>query len=373
MKRNILLTPGPATTTDSVKQAQIVPDICPREREFARVLRKISRDLVKIVKGGAGYTGILFAGSGTSAMEACINSVVPPAGKLAVVQNGAYGERMVRIAQAYSIPCVEITFKWGERLDTGEIKEVLKKDKKITSLAMVHHETTTGILNPLKEIGGIARENNCTFIVDAVSSFAGIPIDIKECQVDFMFSASNKCIQGMAGVAFVICKKNELEKTRDYSPRSFYLNLYQQYDYFKNKGEMQFTAPVQAVYALRQAIKEYFDEGGENRYKRYRENWKALRAGLEDLGFKFLLDKKDESCLLTTIREPEHKKFDFNRMHDSLYRKGFTVYPGKLGGEKTFRLANIGAINKKDIGNFLIVLGKTLKKIGVKLNKKSEV
>lgn len=366
IKRNILLNPGPATTTDSVKYAQIVPDICPREKEFGRIIQQIREDLVKIVKGDGNYTSILFGGSGTSVMDACINSVVPSNKKIAIINNGAYGERMVKIAKVYRIPCIELFFEWGKMPDLAKIKKTLERNKNIACLAMIHHETTTGMLNPVKEVGEIVKEFKCVFIVDTISSFAGIPINIKDYKIDFMMSTSNKCIQGMAGLSFVICKKQELEKTKDYSKRSFYLNLYQQYDYFEKKGEMQFTSPVQVAYALRQAIKEYFEEGGENRYRRYTQNWKILRKGLKKMGFRFLLKKEEESHILTTILEPEDPNYDFNKMHDLLYEKGFTIYPGKIGKKNTFRLANMGAIDHKDIEKFLIALKEALNEMGMK-------
>ena len=365
IKRNILLTPGPATTTDSVKYAQVVPDICPREKEFQEIMRHIREDLVKVVKGDENYTSILFAGSGTAVVDACINSIVPPKKKIAIINNGAYGERMVKIAEAYQIPYVELFFEWGKIPDLNKIRETLKKDKDIACLAMVHHETTTGMLNPVKEIGNIVKENNCIFIVDTVSSFAGIPIDIKDYKIDFIFSTSNKCIQGMAGLAFVVCRKDELEKIKNYPPRSFYLNLYQQYDYFEKKGQMQFTSPVQVAYALRQAIKEYFKEGEENRYKRYTKNWQTLKKGLKKMGFRFLLKEEEESHILTTVLDPKDPNYNFDKMHDLLYKKGFTIYPGKIGKKNTFRLANMGAINYKDIKRFLIVSKNILDKMGI--------
>lgn len=357
IKRNVLLNPGPATTSDSVKRALVVPDICPREKEFCEVVREIRTDLVKIAQGDASYTCILFAGSGTSVMDAAINSVVPLDKKIAIINNGAYGERMVKIAQAYSLNFVEIKYEHGAKINLTQIAETLKNDNQIACLAMVHHETTTGLLNPIKEVGEIVKENGCVFIVDTISSFAGIPIDIRECKIDYMMSTSNKCIQGMAGIAFIICKKDELDKLKDYPPRSYYLNLYNQYKYFEKTGQSQFTPPVQILYALKQAIKEYFNEGGENRYQRYTENWKVLRQGLVDLGFKFFHEAIDESHILLTVYDPDLPKFDFDIMHDYLFDRGFTIYPGKIGNKNTFRLANMGEINVKDIKKFL----KTLK------------
>ena len=367
IKRNILLNPGPATTTDAVKRAMVVPDICPREKEFGMIIRQIQKDLTKIVNGGKEHISVLFAGSGTATMDAVINSVVPPRRKIAIVINGAYGQRMMKIAQVYKIPYVEIDFGTGGKVDLKKVNRILKKDKKIDCLAVVHHETTTGILNPIKQIGELSKRYGCTYIVDAISSYAGIPIDIKKCKIDFLMSTSNKCIQGMAGAAFLICNKKSLEKIRNYPPRSFYLNLYQQYKFFKETGQTPFTPPVQVIYALKEAIKEYFREGGKNRYKRYTENWKTLRKGMLDLGFKLLHEEKDESHLLFTILDPDSRNFSFEMLHDLLYKRGFTIYPGKIGKSKTFRLANIGAINKKDIQNFLKALSQVLKSMNVNL------
>lgn len=354
IKRNILLTPGPATTSDGVKYAQVIPDICHREKEFTDILQEIRTDLVRIVKGRPeDYTSVLFGGSGTAVMDAVINSVVPEGKKLAVIVNGAYGERIIKIAGAYSIPCVEIKSNYGERIDILRVEDVLNKDPMIACVAIIHHETTTGILNPVKEIGQICREKGIVYIVDSISSFAGIPIDIKEYNIDFMMSTSNKCIQGMAGIAFAICKIIELEKIKKYPARSFYLNLYNQYKYIEETGQTPFTPPVQVVYALRQAIREYFEEGGENRYKRYSENYEILKNWLKEMGFRFLLDEKDESKILMTIYEPDNPAFNFDEMHAFLYERGFTIYPGKITDKKTFRLASMGAIYPEDIRNFI--------------------
>lgn len=370
--RNILLNPGPATTTDSVKYAQVVPDICPREKEFSDILAEIRMNLVKIAGGNNdNYTSVLFSGSGTAVMDAVINSVVPAQKKIAVIINGAYGERMIKIARAYNISCVEIKFSAGARINIDKIKKVLRNDKEIACLAVVHHETTSGILNPIGEIGDVAKKNNCVYIVDTISSFAGIPIDIKESGIDFMMSASNKCIQGMAGVAFIICKKDEIERIKNNPQRSFYLNLYNQYRHLEETGQFQFTPPVQTIYALRQAIKEYFAEGGDNRYKRYTENWKALRQGLGAMGFKFLLDAKDESHILLTVFEPGSENYSFDTMHDFLYERRFTVYPGKIGAKRTFRLANIGNIYPEDIKRFLALMKEYMDIYKVILSKKA--
>jgi 2-aminoethylphosphonate aminotransferase len=370
VKRKILLNPGPAATTDSVKLSQIVPDICPREPEFSRVMEEISKSLVKIAnpKNPNDYACTLFGGSGTTGMEVIISSVVPENKKILIINNGAYGERMTKIAKAHNIPLVEHFTEWGSLPDINELENELSKDteNQIAVVAMVHHETTTGILNSVKEFGEVAKKHGKIFIVDAISSFAGIPFGMEDYGIDFMVSTSNKCIQGMPGVCFVISRKDSLEKTRDIARRNFSLNLYDQHTNFEKNKQMRFTPPVQVLYALEQAIFELEDEGGvEARHKRYSENWETLNKGMLRLGFKIFNPRVPQSRILTTYLEPENPNYNFNEMHDKLYERGFTIYPGKLmpmeGQRGTFRLANMGAINKKDILNFLEALEEIMK------------
>ena len=367
LPRNILLNPGPGTTTNSVKRALVVPDICPREREFGELMKDVSRDLVAVVHGGSAYEAVLFAGSGTCAVEACISSVVKPSGKIAIINNGAYGARMVSMARAHAIPHVEITLPREQPPDPASIARLLRRDRRITTLAMVHHETTTGLLNPLAAMSAVARAAGCTFVVDAMSSYAGLPIDLRKVRVDFLISSSNKCIQGMAGLSFVIARKAALEYIRAYPRHSVYLSLYDQYTHMRTTGQMQFTPPVQIVYALRQALLEYQREGGRARYQRYVRNWRVLRQGLQEMGFQFLLPARLESRILTTVLEPADPHYDFDRMHDLLRERGFTIYPGKLGERSTFRLANMGDLHPSDMKRFLYALRAVLRQMKVRL------
>lgn len=372
VQRKILLNPGPATTSSTVKQALVVPDICPREQEFGDIMRAVCRGLVDVVHGEDQYAAVLFGGSGTAVMDAAVNSVVAPGKKLAVINNGAYGERLVNIARAYQIPCVNLQYPNNKPLDTGEIDARLAEIDGLGALAMVHHETTTGLLNQLEPVGGLAKKYHCVYIVDAISSYGGLPIDIAESNIDFLLGTSNKCIQGMAGIGFIICRKSELEKLASYPPRSFYLNLWQQYAGFSRTGEMPFTPPVQIIYALRQAISEYFDEGEQRRYQRYTESWRTLRQGLADMGFSFLLAPEHESHILTTVIEPRHPNYDFKIMHDRLFEQGYTIYPGKIQQQNTFRLSVLGDIDKDDIFGFLAVLKKVVTRMGIELPMKNE-
>ena len=366
IERKILLNPGPATTTDTVKMAQVIPDICPREKEFSELMAGIRNDLLKIINvDKKKYTTVLFGGSGTAVMESVIASVVNQEKTLLILKNGAYGDRMQKIAKTYSIPFTTLEYEWGKPINLSEVDSYLKSNLEIGYIAMVHHETTTGILNSINSFSELGKKHGHTLILDAISSYAGVPIDLERIPIDYLMSTSNKCIQGMAGLAFVICKKTELEHLKEIPNRSFYLSLYDQYNYMEKTGQMRFTPPVQTIYALRQAIDEYFDEGSLNRYNRYTENWKRLREGLQKLGFNLLLDPENESHILLTVVEPKNPEYNFDKIHNLLYDKGFTIYPGKLGKKKTFRLANMGAINSIDIDRFINELSNVIIKIGI--------
>ena len=365
IKRNILFNPGPATTTDSVKYAMVVPDICPREVEFQAVLNEVVDDLVKIA-GGDDYVAVLLAGSGTAAMDACVSSVVASGKKLCVINNGIYGERLCQIAQAYSIGLVEFSCPWHEQPDLNRLEQVVRSEPAIHCIAMVHHETTTGLLNPLAQVGALAKAHGKTYIVDAISSFAGIPFSAADNHIDYMVGTSNKCIQGIAGLSFVICRREAIEATAEYPLRSYYLNLYQQYKFLNETGQMQFTPPVQVIYALKQAIREFLEEGAEARYARYTDNWLALRRGLEGMGFECLLRAEQESHILTTVTEPDHPNYDFQTLHDLLLERGYTIYPGRTKGNKgSFRLSVIGDLGQRDINSFLDELALALDKMNV--------
>ena len=356
IKKNIILTPAPATTTDSVKYAQVVPDICPREKEFGEIMEGIRKDLVKVVHGNDKYTSVLLTGSGTSVMDCVINSVIPKHGRLLILENGAYGVRIEEIAKSYGINTISIKTDWGTPIRINAIEHCFRDYPDITAVAIIHHETTTGILNDIETIGKIVKKYKKTYIVDTISSFGGIPINIKEIKADYIMGSANKCLQGMPGISFVIAKKSELKKIKKYPVRSYYLNLWRNYNYFEKKGQTPFTPAIQCIYALKQALKEYFKEREEARYLRYKVNWIILRIGMRRLGFTAFLPIELESGIVSTFYEP--KKFDFNKFHDKLKQKGFTIYPGKLTNEKTFRLGNIGNINGKDIDNFLKVVKK---------------
>ena len=353
-ERKILLNPGPATTTDSVKAALIVEDICPREHEFGALVENVRRDLVRIVHGEGEFECVLFASSGTGAVEACLSSVIPEDKSVLIINNGAYGLRMQQICQCYGISTIEYNVEWGEPIDFSALESMLiEHQQDLSHIAFVHHETTVGLLNSIDAVGTLATRYNLETIVDAMSSFAGIPINVKNQNIHYLIASSNKCIQGMAGIGIVICSRDSLHRSRDIRKRNFYFNLYENFSFFHERKEMQFTPPVQLLYALRQAINEYFLETEQGRADRYSDNYAVLLDGLEKLGFEFLVDKEHHSRILTAIVEPGDRNYSFTAMHDFLYEEGFTIYPGKGGKRDSFRLANMGAIDSNDIKQFL--------------------
>ncbi len=355
VKRNILLNPGPATTTDTVKNAMVVPDICPRELEFGELTLSVRDDLIKASHGEKNHTCVLLTSSGTGGVEACLTSVIPSNKSVLIINNGAYGERMQAICDAYGISHVDYNIPAGKPVELEVLEKHLKDNlDKLTHVAFIHHETTVGILNPLKEICALTHKYKLENIVDAMSSFAGIDIDVERDQVDYLVSSSNKCIQGMAGISFVIARLESLKKTAGIK-RNFYFNLLANYEYLNKNKQFLFTPPVQTLYALRQAINEYNLEGAHNRYARYASMYEIMKKKVKDLGFEFLVEEKYHAKLLTSILDPKSPHYSFNEMHDYLIERGFTIYPGKVGSINTFRLSNIGDIYPEDMNKFLIV------------------
>jgi len=368
VKRNVLLNPGPATTSDRVKYAQVIPDICPREQAFVDIMAEARKDLVKVVHGDPEkYTAVIFTGSGTIIQDVLVNSLVPEGKKICVVNNGAYAARMVDIAGHYQIPCVDLESDNTKLPDLDYIRKSIEQDPDIAVVVAVHHETGTGVLNPIKEIGKIAHDNQCVFVVDTISTYGLRPLDIEKENIDFLMSSAQKGLAGMTGASWTVGNIAEIEKSKDYPVRSYYCNLFMQYEFFKKSGEMHFTPPVQTIYALQQAIKEYFEEGEENRWQRLTKCWEAIHQGLDEMGLGSVIDKEIQGKLVVTVKAPSDDKFDFATLHDYCFERGFTIYPGKMFGLQTFRLCNLGLITEDDIKDFFVVAKEAFVKMGYSL------
>lgn len=353
IKRNVLLNPGPATTTDTVKMAQVVPDICPREKEFVAIMREVEEGLLKVVHADPEkYAAVLFCGSGTINMDICLNSLLPEGKKILIINNGAYSRRGTEICEAYGLPFINLEQPLNHQPDLQVIEDALRKNTDIAVVYITHHETGTGLLNPIREIGRTVHKYHATFIVDTTSSYAMRPIDIEKDEIDFCMASAQKGIMAMTGLSYVIGRKSLIEKSANYPRRSYYCNLYMQYQYAKEHGEMHFTPPVQVVYAARQALKEYFAEGEANKWACHRRVFQAIRKGLTDLGFRIYIPEGEEAELVAAALYPQDENWNFERIHDYCYERGFTIYPGKVENTGMFRLCALGAVDEQDIEAF---------------------
>ncbi|MEK3806171.1 2-aminoethylphosphonate--pyruvate transaminase [Bacillus sp. FSL H8-0547] len=351
----LLLTPGPLSTSDTVREAML-KDWCTWDKDYNEIVQEIRARLLALAAPGSDkYTAVLMQGSGTFSVESVISSVIPRAGgRLFVACNGAYGERIAEMAAILDIPVLVYRENEQTMLNPDTIDKLLKQNPDITHLAVVHCETTTGMLNPIEEICRTAKKHGIVAIVDAMSSFGGIPINIESLQIDFLISSANKCIQGVPGFGFILAKKSELEKCKGYA-RSLSLDLYAQYETMEqHDGKWRFTSPTHVVRAFHQALKELEAEGGiKARNVRYTENQLKLVQGMKELGFHALLRKKNQSPIITAFLYPEGKNFTFTSFYGKLKKQGFVIYPGKISEKDTFRIGNIGEVYPEDIDRLL--------------------
>lgn len=369
IRRNVLLNPGPATTTDTVKMAQIVPDICPREKEFADRMAQFRKDILGVVHADPNeYTSVLFCGSGTICIDVCVNSLLPEGRKMLIVDNGAYSSRAAEVCRCYGLPHIDLKSSVYDIPDIKTIEEALEAAPDIAVVYCCHHETGTGVLNPIREIGAAVHRHGAILIADTTSSLGMIPIDVERDNIDFCMASAQKGIMAMTGLSFVIGKTAEVVKSKDYPVRSFYCNLYQQYAGFEKNGEMRFTPPVQTVYAALQGLKEYYEEGETPKYERHLRVNKAIHEGLDKLGLKEAIRPEIQSGLVVSVLYPEDPRWDFGKVHDYCYERGFTIYPGKISTSDTFRLCSLGAIDENDIKDFFAVFTEALDKLGIAHN-----
>ena len=368
IKRNVLPNPGPSTTTATVKMAQVVPDICPREKDFAGLMRGLREDLVKIVHGDTEkYTSVLFCGSGTLNIDVCLNSLLPAGKKILVVNNGAYSTRAVEICRYYGLPHIDLSFPVDQIPDLAVVEETLKNDPEIALVHTTHNETGTGLLNPIREIGALAHRYGAIFTVDTTSTYAMRPIDIGKDNIDFCMASAQKGLMAMTGLSFIVGNRALIEASAAYPKRSYYCNLYLQYDFFERTGEMHFTPPVQTIYAALQALREYWAEGEQAKWKRHTRVFRAICEGLDELGFRQVIKPEWRSGLVASAVYPDDPAWSFEAVHDYCYERGFTIYPGKISTTNTFRLCALGAIDEGDIRDFFAVFREALSVTGVQI------
>ncbi len=357
----LLLTPGPLSTTKSVKAAML-RDWCTWDDDYKEVVQEVRAKLIHLATDRTDkYTSVLMQGGGTFSVESMIGTALPAGGKLLVLPNGAYGDRIIQIAQALKIDCVSNDSGELDPPDLDKLEATLKKDKAVTHVAVVHSETTTGMLNPIEKIGKIVKKHGKIYIVDAMSSFGGIPIDIEAMDVDFIVSSANKCIQGVPGFGFIIAKKEILKKCKGQA-RSLSLDLYDQWNMMeKDKGKWRYTSPTHVVRAFHQALIELEQEGGiAKRTERYRANHRTLVDGMRRLGFRTLLPDAYQGHFITSFYSPEDPKYDFKIFYDLLKKKGFVIYPGKVSKASAFRIGNIGDVYPADMERLVKAIGESM-------------
>jgi 2-aminoethylphosphonate-pyruvate transaminase len=356
----ILLTPGPLSTSKGVRNAML-RDWCTWDADYNEVIvQNIRRRLVAIATEDAeSYTAVLMQGSGSFSVEACLGSAVPHGGKILILRNGAYGERMAQIARVLGVDFAEYAENETEALKAERVSEMLSEDPEVTHVAFVHCETTTGVLNPLEEIADAVKSSGKILIVDAMSSFGGIPFDAGRLGIDFLISSSNKCVQGVPGFAFVIARRKELERCED-NARSLCMDMYGQWKEMDKSGKWRFTSPTHTVRAFYQALDELEAEGGVGaRHARYRENHRTLVDGMRKLGFQTLLSDTRQSPIITSFLYPR-PDFDFGAFYEKIKDKGFVLYPGKISKADTFRIGSIGEVYSKDMRRLLDAIAETI-------------
>lgn len=349
MRPYLLLTPGPLTTSETVKQA-MMSDWCTWDEDYnVGIVEVIRKELVELAcSRPEEYTAVLMQGSGSFCVEATLGSVIRPEDHLLVAANGAYGKRMGVIAEYYHLNCHVMKFEETQAVDPAQIEAYLQAHPEVTHVSVVHCETTTGVLNPIEEIARIVKKHHKVLIVDAMSSFGGVPIDMAALGIDFMISSANKCIQGVPGFGFIIARRSLLEQCKGVA-RSLSLDLYDQWETMeKGHGKWRFTSPTHVVRAFMQAMNELKEEGGVSaRHARYCENHRVLVEGMRSLGFKTLLPDEEQSPVITSFYYP-NAEFNFKDFYTKLKAKGFVIYPGKISQADTFRIGNIGDVHPDD-------------------------
>ena len=361
----ILLTPGPLTTSLRTKQAML-NDWGSWDSAFNAITASLRKDLVDIVGGGAEYTCVPLQGSGTFSVEAAIGTVVPRAGRVLVPNNGAYCARIVRICKVLGRAVVDLAVAEDQPVTGAVVEAALAADPSITHVAQVHCETGAGVLNDLASIADVCAKRGKGLIVDAMSSFAALPIDVRTTPFDALIAASGKCLEGVPGMGFVIVRKAVLE-ARAGNAHSLAMDLHDQYVYMEKTTQWRYTPPTHVVAALRVAVDQFKEEGGQPaRLARYTRNCETLVNGMAELGFRTFLASAVQAPIIVTFHAPSDPAYDFRTFYEKTRERGYILYPGKLTQVETFRVGCIGAIDPNEMRNVVSAVGETLKDMGIK-------
>ena len=356
MPRTVLLNPGPVNVTDKVRQAMTLPDLCHREKEFSDLMASIRSKLLQAFNIEEAFTSVLISGSGTAALEMAVSSILSPGRSMLVIENGIYGERISKLCDVYNFHYHTIKLDWGIPPNLKDIENKLRTQNDIEVVSLVHHETTTGLLNPLQSVGELAKKYGKIFLVDCISSIAGDEIDFDF--IDLAVGTANKCLQSVPGVSFVLFQKRDLARLLKIPARNLYFNL-TEYHKAQEAGGLLFTPAIPAHYALDAALDELIQETVLGRIKRYSKAAKFLRDGFQKLNLEFIIPKKLRSNCLTSLKLP--KGVSYENLHRELRSKGFVIYAGQgILSDRIFRIANMGDIKQEEFQQLLEVFKEIL-------------
>ncbi|WP_234907831.1 2-aminoethylphosphonate--pyruvate transaminase [Rhizobium rhizogenes] len=344
-----------------------------RDADFIALTHEMRERLLKIANAAATHTAVPIAGSGSLAVEAILGTLIPPSGKLLVLSNGSYGERIYNIAVRLQRPVLIVRGAEHEPTNLSEVETALENDLSITHVAAVHCETTTGVLNPIQKIAEIVNRHGRCLIVDAMSSFGALPVDLTTTKITAIIASSNKCLEGVPGVGFSLVEANTIAMSAGQSP-SFYMDMHLQWREFERSGQWRFTPPVQVVAALVQALRELEAEGGPSaRGSRYNENMQTLLSGMKKMGFQTFLRGDVQAPIIATFLEPTERWFTFEKFYSGLAQRGFLIYPGKLATKPSFRIGCIGSITSVEILSFLTAVSETISDLMARLASANDV
>lgn len=360
----LLLTPGPLTTTRATKEAML-RDWGSRDGEFIAMNSRVRRRLTELVHGDGSHVCVPLQGSGTFIVEAMIGTLVPPAGKLLVLVNGAYGRRMVRMCEYARRICVVQETAEDHPVEPAVLDATLARDRDVTHVVVVHCETTSGVLNPVEEIATVTARHGRRLLIDAMSAYGAIPLDARRVPFDALAASANKCLEGVPGMGFAIIRREALEEARGQAP-SLSLDLHDQWAAMEKNGQWRFTPPTHVIAALDRALEQHAAEGGvAGRGGRYRRNCARLVEGLRAMGFETLLPDRLQAPIIVTVRMPADPRFHFETFYDRLARRGYVIYPGKLTVADSFRIGCIGALGEAEMRGVLQAIREVLAELGV--------
>ena len=361
-----LLTPGPLTTSLSTKEAML-HDWGSRDQQFIDLNQSIRESLVNLIDGQDNYQCVPMQGSGTFAVESMISSLAPKDAKILILINGAYGHRMKKMCSYLHRNCLDYEVAEHQIHDLNEIENIIDSNKDLTHVFAVYCETTSGILNPIQEIADLVERKNLSLFIDAMSAFGALPLSSKNTKFDAVAASSNKCLEGVPGVGFILVKNNIIENAKG-NCHSLSLDLYDQWQAMEKNKQWRFTPPTHVLAAFFQAIKEHEKEGGvEGRHQRYSNNCKIICDGMKEIGFDQLLPNELQAPIIITFTQPQNANFDFQQFYDALSEKNFLIYPGKLTVADTFRIGCIGNLDQKDMYNTLKAIREVVQELDIKI------